>query len=101
MSAVWNTKWGPRRVRQSPPTLEEAFIAAETLTDDFGQRIEIAASLMGAPVEEVKAQAARFAPHPSGRPSIVTGKGRAVVVQYKRAIRAPVGGDAAALSAAF
>ena len=84
MSAVWNTKWGPRRVRHNPPTLEEAFIAAESLTDDFGQRIEIAASLMGAPVEEVKAQAAKFAPHASGRPTIVTGRGRAVVVQYKR-----------------
>ncbi len=84
MSAVWNTKWGPRRVRQSPPTLEEAFIAAESLTDDFGQRIEIAASLIGAPVEDVKAQAAKFAPHANGRPSLVTGRGRAVVVQYKR-----------------
>ena len=84
MSAVWNTKWGPRRVRQSPPTLEEAFIAAETLTEDFAQRIEIAASLMGAPVEEVRAQAARFAPHAKGRPSFVAGKGRAVVVQYTR-----------------
>ncbi len=84
MSAVWNTKWGPRRVRQSPPTLEEAFIAAESLTDDFGQRIEIAASLMGAPVEEVKAQAAKFAPQANGLPSLVTGRGRAVVVQYKR-----------------
>ena len=84
MSAVWNTKWGLRRVRQNPPTLEEAFIAAESLTDDFGQRIEIAASLMGAPVEEVKAQAAKFAPHANGRPSILTGRGRAVVVQYKR-----------------
>jgi hypothetical protein len=84
MSAVWNTKWGLRRVRQSPPTLEEAFIAAESLTDDAGQRIEIAASLMGAPIEEVKAQAAKFAPHANGRPSIVSGRGRAVVVQYKR-----------------
>lgn len=83
MSAVWNTKWGLRKVRQSPPTLEEAFIAAETLTEDFAQRIEIAASLMGAPIEEVKAQAAKFA-HANGRPSIVSGRGRAVVVQYKR-----------------
>lgn len=84
MSAVWNTKWGPRRVRQSPPTLEEAFIAAESLTEDFGQRIEIAAALIGAPIEEVKAQAAKFERHANGRPSIVTGRGRAVVVQYKR-----------------
>ncbi len=84
MSAVWNTKWGPRRVRQSPPTLEEALIAAESLTDDFGQKVEIAASLMGVPVEEVKAQAAKFAARSNGRPTLVTGRGRAVVVQYKR-----------------
>ena len=84
MSAVWNTKWGTRRVRVNPPTLEEAFIAAESLTEDFGQRIEIAASLMGVPVDEVKTQAAKFAPHANGRPTLVTGRGRAVVVQYKR-----------------
>jgi hypothetical protein len=84
MSAVWNTKWGTRRVRVNPPTLEEAFIAAESLTEDFAQRIEIAASLMGVPVEEVKAQASKFAPHANGRPTLVTGRGRAVVVQYKR-----------------
>jgi hypothetical protein len=84
MSAVWNTKWGTRRVRVNPPTLEEAFIAAESLTEDFTQRIEIAASLMGVPVEEVKAQANKFAPHANGRPTLVAGRGRAVVVQYKR-----------------
>jgi hypothetical protein len=84
MGAVWNTKWGKRKVRVSPPTLEEAFIAAESLTDDFAQRIELAASLMGVPVDEVKAQASKFAPHANGRPTLVTGRGRAVVVQYKR-----------------
>jgi hypothetical protein len=84
MGAVWNTKWGKRKVRENPPTLEEAFIAAESLTEDFAQRIEIAASLMGVPVEEVKTQAAKFAPHANGRPTLVTGRGRAVVVQYKR-----------------
>jgi hypothetical protein len=84
MGAVWNTKWGTRKVRVNPPTLEEAFIAAESLTEDIGQRIEIAASLMGVPVDEVKAQAAKFAPHANGRPTLVTGRGRAVVVQYTR-----------------
>jgi len=84
MSAVWNTKWGTRRVRVSPPTIEEAFIAAESLTEDFGQRIEIAASLMGVSVEDVRAQASKFSPHANGRPTLVTGRGRAVVVQYKR-----------------
>ena len=47
MSTTWNTKWGARRVRKDPPTIEEALIAAESLTDDPDQRIEIAASLMG------------------------------------------------------
>src|ERR1700736_6553991 len=84
MSAVWNTKWGTRRVRVNPPTLEEAFIAAESLTDDFAQRIELAAALMGVPVEEVKAQANKFAPHAMGRATLVAARGRAVVVQYKR-----------------
>ena len=84
MGTTWNTKWGTRRVRVNPPTIEEAFIAAESLTEDFGQKVEIAASLMGVPVSEVKAQAAKFAPHANGRPTIVAGRGRAVVVQYKR-----------------
>jgi len=39
---------------------------------------------MGVPVDEVKAQAAKFAAHANGRPTLVTGRGRAVVVQYKR-----------------
>ena len=28
MSTTWNTKYGPRRVRHDPPTLEEAIFAA-------------------------------------------------------------------------
>ena len=84
MSAVWNTKWGTRRVRVSPPTLEEAFIAAESLTEDFGQRIEIAASLMGVAPDEVKALAAKQASLSRGRATLVNGRSRAVVVEYKR-----------------
>jgi len=83
MGKSWMTKWGSRRVREIPPTLEEAFAAAEGLTDDDAQRIEIAASLMGLPVEEVKAQAIRLSAQPAS-PSVMTGRGRPVVVQYKR-----------------
>ena len=54
MSATWKTKWGVRRVRRDTPTIEEALIAAESLANDAGQRAEIAASLMGIPVDEVK-----------------------------------------------
>jgi hypothetical protein len=90
MSETWMTKWGPRRVRQDPPTLEEAFVAAGSMTDDFAQKIEIAASLMGLPVDEVRGQAAKAAAA-AARPSIVSGRGRSVVVQYTRprAMRTP------------
>lgn len=84
METVWNTKWGPRRVRREPPTLEEALIAAEAMCDDPAQRIDIAASLMGAPVDEVKALAAKLQASSRGRAKLVTGRTRAVVVEYKR-----------------
>jgi hypothetical protein len=53
MSQDWNTKYGPRRVRRDPPTLEEAIFAATGITDDQGEQAEIAASLMGMPIESV------------------------------------------------
>jgi hypothetical protein len=86
MSATptWKTKWGVRRVRRDTPTIEEALIAAESLANDAGQRAEIAASLMGVPVDEVKALAAKQAAKTRGRASLVAGRTRAVVVEYKR-----------------
>ena len=84
MSATWKTKWGVRRVRHDKPTVEEALIAAESLANDPGQRAEIAASLMGVPVDEVRALAAKQAARTRGRASLVTGRTRAVVVEYKR-----------------
>jgi len=84
MSATWKTKWGVRRVRRDSPTIEEALIAAESLTADPGQRAEIAASLMGVPVDEVRALAVKQAAKTRGRASLVTSRTRAVVVEYKR-----------------
>ena len=84
MVATWKTKWGVRRVRRETPTIEEALIAAESLASDPGQRAEIAASLMGVPVEEVKVLAAKQAAKTRGRASLVAGRTRAVVVEYKR-----------------
>jgi len=49
MSEVWNTKYGPRRVRFDPPTLNEAIAAARGLTDELQLQAEIAASLMDLP----------------------------------------------------
>jgi len=56
MSQDWNTKYGPRRVRHDPPTLEEAIFAATGLTDDQDEQAEIAAALMGLPIESVSAE---------------------------------------------
>jgi hypothetical protein len=53
MSEDWNTKYGTRRVRRDPPTLDEAIFAAIGITDDIEAQAEIAASLMGMPIEEV------------------------------------------------
>jgi hypothetical protein len=59
---VWNTKYGPRRVRDEAPTLEEAIVAAQSLSDDVNDQVAIAASLMGLPGEEVRAELLKAAP---------------------------------------
>jgi len=53
---VWDTKDGRRRVRRDPPTVEDAVLAAQGLTDDVDGQIEIVMSLM-----QVSAEAARGA----------------------------------------
>lgn len=60
MSGTWMTKYGPRRVRYEPPTLEEALFAAEDLASAPAQQIEIAAELMQKGVEEIRAEAERI-----------------------------------------
>ncbi len=84
MTATWKTKWGVRRVRRDTPTIEEALIAAESLAADPEERAAIAASLMGVPVGDVREMAARQAAKNRGRASLVAGRTRAVVVEYKR-----------------
>ncbi|HEY4835929.1 MAG TPA: hypothetical protein VII07_14780 [Bradyrhizobium sp.] len=61
MSEDWNTKYGPRRVRRDPPTLDEAIFAAIGITDDQNEQAEIAASLMGLPIEAVTAEVKKMA----------------------------------------
>jgi hypothetical protein len=56
MSEDWNTKYGTRRVRRDPPTLDEAIFAAAGITDDHQAQAEIAAALMGMPLETVLAE---------------------------------------------
>lgn len=61
MSGTWKTKYGPRRVRHDPPTLEDAIAAARGLTEDVQAQIEIAASLMELPVDQVRAEVLKAA----------------------------------------
>src|SRR3954453_23401824 len=56
MNADLNTKYGTRRVRHDPPTLDEAIFAAVGITDDHVQQAEIAAALMGMPLDVVQAE---------------------------------------------
>jgi hypothetical protein len=91
MSRVWQTKYGPRRVRRDPPTLAEAIAAARGLTDDVKQQVEIAAALMDLSPDEVRPEvvkAARAAT--SGRNAVSeiayvgrSGAPRTVVVERK------------------
>ncbi len=56
MSEIWETKYGLRRVRHDPPTLDEAIAAAQGLSDELDEQVEIAAGLMALPVDVVRAE---------------------------------------------
>jgi hypothetical protein len=92
VSETWKTKFGSRRVKQALPTIEEALVAAECLSDDFEQQIELAASLLGIEADEVRAVAKRPAPPkpterrfslPIAQPRAASAPPRAVVVEYR------------------
>ena len=61
MSEDWNTKYGTRRVRRDPPTLDEAIFAAAGITEDQEAQAEIAAALMGLPIESVTPEVKKLA----------------------------------------
>lgn len=60
MSEPWDTKDGPRRVRRDPPTIEEAVLAAQGLTDQVSEQTEIVASLMQIPADEARGAVLRM-----------------------------------------
>ena len=60
-SAVWKTKFGYRKVKECPPDLKEAIEAARDIAEDPAAQAEIAAALIGMPVEEVKREVMRAA----------------------------------------
>jgi len=84
MSDVWETKDGLRRVRRDPPTLDDAVLAAQGLTEDLDGQIEIVAALMSVPADEAKRAVLKMR-RPDSQLTI-PGRGgfaRAVVVERK------------------
>jgi len=59
---TWKTKYGPRRVRNDAPTLDEAIVAAQGLSDDIDEQAEIAGSLMGVSRDDAHAELVKRAP---------------------------------------
>lgn len=87
MSDSWDTKFGLRRVRRDPPTLEEAIVAAQGLSDQLNEQIEIAAGFMDLPVEAVRAEILKST-SPRRAARVLTtksreGAGRTVIVERK------------------
>ena len=93
---AWATKYGPRRVRQEAPTLEEAITAAQGLSEELDQQAEIAAALMGLPYDEVHAALLKTAaPRKDLKTSVVfagpASAPRTIVVERKPSRRVPTG----------
>ena len=91
MSEGWQTKYGIRRVRRDPPTLDEAVFAATGITDDLDSQAEIAASLIGMPLDVVQAEVKKAARAASRSPTtrVIAGEQgaqRSVVVE-RRVVR--------------
>ena len=98
-TTTWKTKYGPRRVRHDPPTLDEAIFAARGLTDDIEEQVAIAAGLMELPLEDVRAVLKKTpTPRKTGATVAFTSRGgmhRSVVVEHKttrRPANRPLGG---------
>ncbi|WP_347263307.1 hypothetical protein [Nitrobacter sp.] len=92
MSEGWHTKYGIRRVRRDPPTLEEAIFAATGITDDLDSQAEIAASLIGMPFDIVHAEVKKTARTVTRSPTtrVIAGEQgalRSVVVERRVARR--------------
>jgi hypothetical protein len=87
MPAAWKTKYGGRRVRHDPPTIEEALEAAQCFTEDQASQIEVAAQLMGVSEDEVRAVALRAQRRATTiqrvAPASPSASGRAVIVERR------------------
>ncbi len=80
------------RVKNEPPTLEEAMLAASGMSDEPAQQLELAAMLLGLPLDAANAKALSAA-RPRGNVVDISTRGgasRTVVVEKKRVVRSPV-----------
>jgi hypothetical protein len=84
MEEVWETKDGLRRVRRDPPTVDDAVLAAQGLTDELEGQVEIVVALMSVPTEEARRAVLKMR-RPDNRLTIPGrgGSARAVVVERK------------------
>jgi hypothetical protein len=86
MNDAWETKDGKRRVRRDPPTIEEAVVAAQGLTDELKEQVEIVASLMEITADEARGVVLRMGQRKEVNRVTVTGRvgaPRAVVVERR------------------
>jgi hypothetical protein len=92
MTEIWDTKDGRRRVRRDPPTLEEAVQAAQGLTEELGEQIEIVVSLMEVSADEARSAVLRMGQRKDVNRLTIAGRSgvpRAVVVE-RRVTRRPL-----------
>jgi hypothetical protein len=86
MNDFWQTKDGRRRIRRDPPTIDEAVVAAQGLTDELQEQTEIVASLMAVPFDEAKRAVLRMGSRKNSDRVTVAGREgapRAVVVERR------------------
>jgi len=91
MSDVWDTKDGRRRVRRDPPTLDDAVVAAQGLTDDLDGQVEIVIALMAVSAEAARSAVLRQAQRKDTSQLTVAGRAgaqRTVVVERRTSRRA-------------
>ncbi len=97
MNDVWDTKDGRRRVRRDPPTVEEAVLAAQGLSDELSEQAEIVASLMHISTDDARGAVMRLGQRKDvNRITIAArtgraGPARAVVVERRTPRRRAVG----------
>jgi hypothetical protein len=93
MSDIWDTKDGLRRVRRDPPTVDDAALAAQGLTDDLEGQIDIVTSLMPVSADEARRAILKMRRSKDDTRLTIAGRGgepRAVVVERKSPRRTAV-----------